>query len=65
MYRDTVAYGLSALSYSLPEVMKVLAEVVWRPQFTVEQVGAPPCCLTHHVVILCAIAKYGVAVGTV
>ena len=24
----------------------MLAEVVWRPQFTVEQVGMPPCCLT-------------------
>lgn len=36
-FRDTIAYGLSALSYSLPEVMKVLAEVVWRPQFTEEQ----------------------------
>ena len=46
--RDTIAYGLSALSYSLPEVIKVLAEVVWRPQFNKEQVGMPyvysSCC---------------------
>ncbi|XP_065917330.1 mitochondrial-processing peptidase subunit alpha-like [Dysidea avara] len=38
-FRDTIAYGLSALSYSLPEVIQILAQAVYRPQFTEEQIN--------------------------
>ncbi|XP_065917133.1 mitochondrial-processing peptidase subunit alpha-like isoform X2 [Dysidea avara] len=38
-FRDTIAYALAAFSYSLPEIMQILAEVLYRPQFTEEQIN--------------------------
>ena len=63
-YRDTIAYGLSALSYSLSEVMKVLAEVVWRPRFSQEQVKHMPQLIMYCIAVYCA-AQHGVAVCSV
>jgi processing peptidase subunit alpha len=36
-FRDAMIYCVSAYSHCLPEVMKVLGEVIWRPKLTVEE----------------------------
>ena len=37
-FRDLVMFCLSAYSFSVPEAMEALGEIVWRPSFRDEEV---------------------------
>ena len=47
-FRDVMIYSLSVFTFALPQAMEVLAEAVWRPRLTEEEVGGNPLvdCIT-------------------
>ena len=44
-FRDVMIYSLSAFTFAVPQAMEVLAEAVWRPGLTEEEVGGAPSSL--------------------
>ena len=40
--RDLMMYFLSVFSFTLPETMEILADCIWHPQLTPEEVIEPP-----------------------
>lgn len=40
--RDLMMYFLSVFSFTLPQTMEILADCLWHPELTPEEVGRPP-----------------------
>ena len=38
-FRDVMMYSVSVFSYGLPRAMEILADCIWRPKITQEEVG--------------------------
>ena len=40
-FRDIMMYSLAVFSFGLPQAVSVMADAIWRPQLTAQEVGPP------------------------